>query len=70
MWQAAREQGASPRLNPAAVTSGVRTAFASARSACPGAPALAGLLRGRLHSLRRDGDAIAHHYDLSQTSTR
>jgi len=66
VWRAAREQGASPRLNPAAVTSGVRTAFRLGAVGLPPAPPRSqARLRGRLHSLRRDGDAIAHHYDLS-----
>ena len=66
VWRAAREQGASPRLNPAAVTSGVRTAFRLGAVGLPPAPPRSqARLRGRLHSLRRDRDAIAHHYDLS-----
>jgi cyclopropane-fatty-acyl-phospholipid synthase len=66
VWRAVREQGASPRLTPGVVTAGLRTAaLLGALGLPPRPPASQARLRGRLHSLRRDRDAIAHHYDLS-----
>ncbi len=66
VWAAAREQGASPRLGPATVLAGLRTARSlGAFGRPPGPPTSQARLRGRLHSLTRDRAAIAHHYDLS-----
>jgi cyclopropane-fatty-acyl-phospholipid synthase len=66
VWRAAREDGASPRLRPSVVAAGVRTALRLGVLGTPPAPpASQARLRGRLHSLRRDREAIAHHYDLS-----
>ncbi len=63
---AARENGASPRLRPAAVVNAVRTAYRlGVLGRPPAPPASQARLRGRLHTRRRDRDAIAHHYDLS-----
>jgi cyclopropane-fatty-acyl-phospholipid synthase len=66
VWRTVREQGASPRLTPGVVAHGLRTAARlGALGLPPRPPASQARLRGRLHSLRRDRDAIAHHYDLS-----
>ncbi|HSE69171.1 MAG TPA: cyclopropane-fatty-acyl-phospholipid synthase family protein [Nocardioidaceae bacterium] len=66
VWAAVRDRGASPRLTPATVTAGLRTARRlGALGLPPAPPASQARLRGRLHSLTRDQDAIAHHYDLS-----
>jgi cyclopropane-fatty-acyl-phospholipid synthase len=66
VWQAVRDQGAAPRLSPVTVVAGLRAAkHLGALGVPPVAPASQARLRGRLHSLRRDRDAIAHHYDLS-----
>ena len=61
-----RTPAALRRLRPGVVASGLRTAArAGALGMPPAPPASQARLRGRLHSLRRDRDAIAHHYDLS-----
>ena len=66
VWRTARERGASPRLTPASVLGAARTARRLGVFGRPPAPpASQARMRGRLHSLRRDRDAIAHHYDLS-----
>jgi cyclopropane-fatty-acyl-phospholipid synthase len=66
VWRAAREHGASPRLGLGTVLAGLRTARAlGAFGRPPLPPASQARLRGRLHSLTRDRDAISHHYDLS-----
>ncbi len=66
VWRAVRERGASPRLSPATVVAGLRAARSlGAVGRPPAAPASQAHLRGRLHSLSRDRDAISHHYDLS-----
>jgi cyclopropane-fatty-acyl-phospholipid synthase len=66
VWRSVREQGASPRLTPATVAGGLRTAVRlGAVGRPPAPPASQARLRGRLHTLGRDRDAIAHHYDLS-----
>jgi cyclopropane-fatty-acyl-phospholipid synthase len=66
VWRSVREQGASPRLTPATVAAGLRTAVRlGAVGRPPAPPASQARLRGRLHTLGRDRDAIAHHYDLS-----
>jgi cyclopropane-fatty-acyl-phospholipid synthase len=66
VWAAVRERGASPALSPSVVAAGLRAARdLGALGLPPAPPASQARLRGRLHSLRRDQDAIAHHYDLS-----
>ncbi|MGA8993310.1 MAG: cyclopropane-fatty-acyl-phospholipid synthase family protein [Nocardioidaceae bacterium] len=66
VWRAVRERGASPRLSPATVVAGLRAARSlGAVGRPPEAPVSQAHLRGRLHSLSRDRDAISHHYDLS-----
>jgi cyclopropane-fatty-acyl-phospholipid synthase len=54
------------RLTPSLLWKGVRAArHAEAFGRPPAAPASQAVLRGRLHSRRRDRSAISHHYDLS-----
>ena len=66
VWQSVREGGASPRLTLPTVLNGLRTARAlGALGRAPRAPASQARLRGRLHSVARDREAISHHYDLS-----
>ena len=65
VWRAVRERGASPRLTPSVVLAGLRTVRLGGLGRPSAAPASQARLRGRLHSLGRDRDAIAHHYDLS-----
>ena len=66
VWRSVREHGASPRLSPGVLAAGLRTAArVGALGRPPAPPASQAQLRGRLHSLRRDREAIAHHYDLS-----
>ncbi len=66
VWKAVRERGASPRLSPATIAAGLRTAYRlGAVGSPPTPPASQARLRGRLHSLTRDREANAHHYDLS-----
>ncbi len=69
VWRTARETGTSPSrrsLTPAMITSALRTAYKLGVFGRPPAPPPSqARLRGRLHSLRRDRDAISHHYDLS-----
>ncbi len=66
VWRSVREGGASPRLSPATLGQGLRAAARLGVIGRPPAPpASQARLRGRLHSARRDRDAISHHYDLS-----
>ncbi|QNN52837.1 SAM-dependent methyltransferase [Nocardioides mesophilus] len=66
VWQAVRERGASPKLSPATVAAGLRTAVRlGALGLPPAPPSSQARLRGRLHSALRDRQAISHHYDLS-----
>ena len=66
VWQAVREQGASRKLDLTTIATGLRTAYRlGALGRPPAPPASQARLRGRLHTLGRDRDAIAHHYDLS-----
>ena len=66
VWQAVRESGASPKLTLSTVLAGLRTAKElGAFGRPPEPPVSQARLRGRLHSLTRDRDAISHHYDLS-----
>lgn len=62
-----RERGLSGiSLTPTTVSAILRAArLADAIGPPPPPPASQARLRGRLHSLRRDRDAIAHHYDFS-----
>ena len=66
VWQAVREQRRLPEAQP-----GHRARRAPHRQGArrlrppPEPPASQARLRGRLHSLTRDRDAISHHYDLS-----
>ncbi|MFP5252342.1 MAG: class I SAM-dependent methyltransferase [Actinomycetes bacterium] len=66
VWATARAQGASARPGPGVALRALRTVAAlGGLGAPPAPPASQARLHGRLHSLRRDRDAIAHHYDLS-----
>jgi cyclopropane-fatty-acyl-phospholipid synthase len=67
VWRSVRERDASPRLTVSTVLAGLRTARSLGALGWPPPqpPASQARLRGRLHSLTRDRDAIAHHYDLS-----
>jgi cyclopropane-fatty-acyl-phospholipid synthase len=66
VWAAVRGHGATSRLTPGALAGAVRTAAGlGALGLPPAAPRSQARLRGRLHTLRRDRAAIAHHYDLS-----
>ncbi|MDP3969485.1 MAG: cyclopropane-fatty-acyl-phospholipid synthase family protein [Nocardioides sp.] len=66
LWATVREHGAARRLTPATIAAGLRLAVRLGAVARPPAPPVTqARLRGRLHSLTRDRDAIAHHYDLS-----
>jgi cyclopropane-fatty-acyl-phospholipid synthase len=66
VWRSVRDQGASPRLSAATVVSGLRAARGlGVLGRPPRPPASQARLRGRLHSVNRDRDAISHHYDLS-----
>ena len=66
VWQSVRERGASPRLTASTVLAGLRTAKGLGAFGLPPEPPVSqARLRGRLHSLTRDRDAISHHYDLS-----
>jgi cyclopropane-fatty-acyl-phospholipid synthase len=66
VWHAVRERGASPKPTLSTVLAGLRTAKElGAFGLPPEPPASQARLRGRLHSLTRDRDAVSHHYDLS-----
>jgi cyclopropane-fatty-acyl-phospholipid synthase len=66
VWQSVRERGASPKPTFSTVLAGLRTAKQlGAFGLPPGPPVSQSRLRGRLHSLARDREAISHHYDLS-----
>jgi cyclopropane-fatty-acyl-phospholipid synthase len=66
VWEAVRERGASPKLSAGVLVNGLRTVTGlGALGLPPAPPASQARLRGRLHSARRDRDAISHHYDLS-----
>lgn len=65
VWQLARSQpGASISLRGRVVAT-PRAVRLGALGLPPRAPASEARLSGRLHTRRRDRDAIAHHYDLS-----
>ncbi|MEO8828065.1 cyclopropane-fatty-acyl-phospholipid synthase family protein [Lapillicoccus sp.] len=67
VWQVSAARGLTGiRPNPAALAGLLRVVREiGALGAPPGAPDSQAVLRGRLHSHRRDRDAIHHHYDLS-----
>ncbi|MGZ4687931.1 class I SAM-dependent methyltransferase [Oryzihumus sp.] len=66
VWRTARERSVTPRPTPALLLQAVRTARElGAIGRPPVPPASQARLRGRLHSLGRDRQVIAHHYDLS-----
>jgi cyclopropane-fatty-acyl-phospholipid synthase len=72
VWRCVREQraGAASRQGWRERASALSGAVSNARRwgllrPPPAPPASQARLRGRLHTLRRDRDAIAHHYDLS-----
>ena len=65
-FNVARERGLGGRPSLSALASAVRTAAGlKVLGRPPAPPDSQARLRGRLHSQRRDRDAIAHHYDLS-----
>lgn len=66
VWALVRERGSTPRLDAGTLLQGARTALGlGAVSRPPAPPVSQARLRGRLHSLRRDREAISHHYDFS-----
>ena len=66
VWENVREGRRSGRPGLTDVMRGARAAQRlGAFGRPPSPPDSQARLRGRLHSLRRDRDAIAHHYDLS-----
>nr|WP_246092396.1 cyclopropane-fatty-acyl-phospholipid synthase family protein [Oryzihumus leptocrescens] len=66
VWRTARERSVTPRPTPALLLQAVRTARElGAIGRPPMPPASQARLRGRLHTLGRDRQVIAHHYDLS-----
>jgi cyclopropane-fatty-acyl-phospholipid synthase len=66
VWRSARELDLTARPDLGTLVAGIRAAFAlDVVGRPPAPPASQARLRGRLHSRRRDRDAIAHHYDLS-----
>lgn len=66
LWAAARRPGMRVRPGPSAVGRALgRLRRSGAFARRPPAPASQARVRGRLHSLSRDRQAISHHYDLS-----
>lgn len=66
VWAATRERDLSSRLDPATILAGLRAVVGlKVLGRPPAPPATQAQLRGRLHSQRRDSEAISHHYDLS-----
>ena len=66
VWALHRERGLSSRLDAATVVAGLRALRGlGVLGAPPPPPATQANLRGRLHTVGRDREAIAHHYDLS-----
>ncbi|QIK66389.1 class I SAM-dependent methyltransferase [Nocardioides sp. HDW12B] len=66
VWAATRERGLSSRLDVTTVAAGLRAVVGlKVLRRPPAPPATQAQLRGRLHSKRRDSEAISHHYDLS-----
>lgn len=66
VWRAAGDGRVSRRPRPSSLAAGLATAARlGALGRPPAPPASQARLRGRLHSTRRDREAISHHYDLS-----
>lgn len=66
LWATVRATGVTGKLTPSVLAQGLRTVVRLGGLGKPPAPpATQARLRGRLHTLTRDRDAIAHHYDLS-----
>ncbi len=66
VWAATRDRGLSSRLDLPTLVAGLRAMKGlGVLGAPPEPPVTQARLRGRLHSRRRDRDAISHHYDLS-----
>jgi cyclopropane-fatty-acyl-phospholipid synthase len=66
VWAATRERGLRSRLDLATVTAALRAVVGlKVLGRPPAPPSTQAQLRGRLHSRRRDSEAISHHYDLS-----
>ncbi len=66
VWARVRAAGATGRLTPSVVATGLRTARdLGVIGRPPSPPASQARLRGRLHTRLRDRQAISHHYDLS-----
>ncbi|EBM0725710.1 SAM-dependent methyltransferase, partial [Salmonella enterica subsp. enterica serovar Senftenberg] len=67
VWDVAHERGLGAiRPTPAAVAAIVKVAKSAGALGVPlPPPASQAVLKGRLHSLGRDRQAIHHHYDLS-----
>ncbi len=66
VWALNRERRLSSRLDARTIVAGLRALKdLGVLGAPPAPPATQANLRGRLHTARRDRDAIAHHYDLS-----
>ena len=66
VWQTVRERCSRGRLGVPGMVKAVRTGFDLGIVGKPPAPPDSqARLRGRLHSKRRDREAISHHYDLS-----
>jgi cyclopropane-fatty-acyl-phospholipid synthase len=64
-WQLARSDPVAAISLRGRAAAGVRAVRLGAFGLPPKAPASEARLSGRLHTRRRDRDAIAHHYDLS-----
>jgi cyclopropane-fatty-acyl-phospholipid synthase len=66
IWRLLRLRGDTVRLTPAVLARFARTLLAlGVIGGPPPAPEGEARVHGRLHSMRRDRDVIAHHYDLS-----
>ena len=67
VWEVAHERGlGSMRRTPAAIAAVVKVTKSAGALGIPlPSPASQAVLKGRLHSLGRDKQAIHHHYDLS-----
>lgn len=66
VWRTVRERRLTGAVGPRTIWTGLRDARGlDLLGMPPGPPASQARLRGRLHTVRRDKAAIAHHYDLS-----
>lgn len=65
VWRAARAAGPGGPGRPSLAATARAALELGLVGPAPAPPAAQARLRGRLHSLRRDRAAIAHHYDLS-----